>query len=178
MKNKLIILLLTLTSFYVHAESRPFNKIQDKIECDFQNIKGIETLEILTSTKAVVGHDRVGYPIYKVDFKGSVRLTFKNGEVELLSPKAGTGGTFDQVRFPSTIVRNTSAQRNTTVLVRSARVGNIKISYNCNKPHSKYCDGMFDGPEAPNANLIANINGLVIKSNGSELPLCKRTVLR
>ena len=178
MKNKITILLLMLVSFYAQAESRPFNKIQDKIECDYHNVKGIESLEVLTSTKAVVGHDRVGYPIYKVDFKGSVKLKFKDGSVELLSPKSGTGGTFGQERFPSTIVRNTSAQRNTTVMVKSSRVGTIKISYNCNKPHSKFCDGMFDGAEAPNANLIANINGLVVKSNGSDLPLCKRSVLR
>ncbi len=106
---------------------------------------------------------------------GFVKVIYTNGDVESFKPLSGVGGLFNQIRF-SPVVSNENNSRSFTFLqldTRHSNIGEFHAAYACNKSFTTFCNG-FSGDKTPIARVTLNIDGAVLKFNGSSLPYCER----
>ncbi len=133
---------------------------ETKITCDFAeagNYADIQSVSVVS-----------GNP-------GFVTVHYTNGTVESFEPQSGVGGLFNQIRF-SPAVTNENNSRSFTFLqldTRHSSIGDFHVAYACNKSFTTFCNG-FSGDKTPIARVTLNIDGAVLKFNGSSLPYCKR----
>ncbi len=151
-KMKSVISVFVLMSLF---SARAFANKQ--VDCEFSH-KYLKSVVIMT-----------GNP-------GSVELQFNNGDLENLRPQKGVGGEFGEIVFPDKIEDKSAPRETSFVLVKSPRMGEIKIAFICNY-HGLYCDTMGDGFTLE-AIAAFRINDELIKFDGYSNPLCRRTALR
>ena len=149
MKN----LISVLTAVSLCSSAAFANK---QIECDL-NQKGLKSVVITT-----------GSP-------GGVDLEFNNGDIENLSPVKGVGGEFGEIIFPDRIIDNSAPREKSFVLVRSARLGEIKIAFIC-KANTISCDTRGGGL-SQEAFVAFRIGGDLMRYDGISNSFCRRTIL-
>lgn len=175
--KKLIAIFLQLFVLNAYSTPLPSYRIQEKATCDFHNAEGIYDLTITSGTQVIVGKDNVGYPIFKTDNPGTIKITYDDGVIETLAPQTKIGGIFEQITFLNEFFYKNNAQNSRYISVLSPRLGEVQLSYVCHNPNSFYCETR-GGAITSLANVSLNLNGKVFKFNGQSNPLCKRAVIR
>ena len=106
---------------------------------------------------------------------GSVNVIYLDGARESFEPESGFGGLFNQIRF-SPVVSNENDSSSFTFLqldTGQSQINDFFVAYACNKSFTTFCIG-FSGDKTPIARVNFNIDGAVLKFNGSSLPYCHR----
>lgn len=139
--------------------------VESLIECDLSSRRlgdsGISHLE-----RIVI---QTGHP-------GSITLITSDSE-EILFPKPGVGGIFNELDFSSTIDHVNDARRSIFFKTTSSEFGEILASFKCEAPNSLFCDTR--GGLTKKSNVVVRIEALesILNFNSVSLPLCHRSVL-
>jgi hypothetical protein len=150
------------------------NKMKNMISV-FVLINLFSTGAFATEIDCDLNHKDLQRVVIKTGYPGSVTLQFHNGDFENLKPVKGVGGEFGEIVFPDKIQEEAAFRKLNFVLVKSSRLGEVKMAYICNA-YTRSCDTRGSG-FALEASAAFRIQGELIQLNGKLNPLCRRTVL-